>query len=167
MRLAMRMLPLLLVFAVLSPAEARTPQVFDCRADVTLTFGTESVSQLAWQWWISSGSGVCKTVPATQKFDVTIVDAGGPIFASEPVDLIFGFDLKLRLKGRTTGERRSYLHFWEGARINCKRGPFVTLLRGFVPVGTGNLRYCGPIPDGPPINEESHPGSVTWTFVGK
>ena len=167
MRLAVRMLPLLLVLAVLSPAEARTALVLNCRADVTLTFYTEPVSGLAWQWYISSGNGVCKARQASQKYDVTIKGVNA-ILASEPgYEQNFGFDLKLRLTGRVTGERRSAHHFWVGARIDCDRAPFVALLSGVVPVGVGNLRYCGPIPKIPPIPEESHPGSVTWTFVTK
>ena len=164
MHRAIRVLSIIMLVAAFSPAEAKTPLVFSCRADATLRTQVDFTG-LTWEWVITTGRGICKTIPASQKYDVTIIDQG-LIFPSGAFAQAFMFEVKLRLKGRLTKEIRSYVRTWVGKRLNCTYAPFVVTLLGYVPHGEGNMQYCGPIPknlDGLP---QSHPAVFTWTFLG-
>lgn len=158
-----------LLMAALSPAQAKTPLLFRCSAGVTLTFDSDW-SGLSWVWDITEGTGACRTDPLGETFDVTLSRAGGSALPSGSIfGQTFGFDVRLDLTGRSSGKTRSYRHSWDGRRVNCTIGRFVALSNGVVPVGTGNLRYCGPIPREFPNNPsgpEDHPAFVTWNFVG-
>jgi len=163
------LLSVAMVLAILSPAQAKTPLLFSCDAGVTLTFDSDW-SGLTWVWDITDGNGSCRTGPLGEEYSVTISLAGGSVLPSGSIyGQTFGFDVRLHLTGRTTGATRSYRLYWEGRRINCTIGRFVALSKGVAPVGTGNLKYCGPIPSEFPNNPsapESHPALVTWNFVG-
>ena len=158
-------IPLVLLLATLSPSTATTPLVFRCSASVTTAF-TPNWSGLTWDWSITSGSGVCRTDPLGETFDVTLSEAGAWGFPVGDAihDWTFGFDVRLRLTGRSTGSTRTYRQFWEGLRLNCSTGRFTvrSATSSRVAVGTGNLKYCGQLP----APSGTHPATVTWNFIG-
>ena len=153
MRRAMWVLPVLALLAALSPAEANTPLVFHCQANVTSQF-TSNIIDTGWDWGIGTGGGVCKTIPASQQWDVTLTGE-----SSSPMNPIFWagdffFDVSLQMTGRVSGQR-VYSQSWQGVRVTCKIEPFVIQPRdrvarnldSKVSAGWGNLQYCGPFPD--------------------
>ena len=169
MRRSICCLSVALVLATLSPATAKTPLLFRCNASVTITFNP-NWSGLTWDWAITDGAGVCRTDPLGETFDVTLSQAGDPFYFGDLIhESEIGWVVWLRLTGRSSGSTRSYRHLWYGLRLNCTTGRFVTLsdartgLR-VVPVGTGNLKFCGPFPDASDSGTAS--ASVTWNYIG-